>query len=185
MKKPAAILLIAVLFFNWYGYRLLTGYRQQRADRQLEARLNNNDYDESQLIPIKIPVTALTYYEASDEWERIDGEMILGDVAYKYVKRRIHNDSIELLCIRNTAEMQLGEAGNAFFRLVNNLAHLPGQKTTGASDIHKIYTPARLVLRVSPPAGFIGLTQVFVAPVTAPGFPWRMERPPAMQGVPG
>ena len=171
------------MFFNWYGYRLLMGYCQQRADRRLESRIDKNEYDESQLISIKIPVTALSYYESTDEWERIDGEMILGDIAYKYVKRRIHSDSIELLCIRNTTGMQLNEAGNTFFRLVNNLAHFPGQKTSGSPDIQKIYTPAYLVIRVAPPPAVDGLSPVFVSPLPAPGFSRRMERPPATRSV--
>jgi hypothetical protein len=181
LKKLAAITLIAVLVFNWYGYRLLMDYWRQRADNLLENRLDRNDYDESTLLLVKVPVTSLTYYEAADEWERSDGEMILGDVAYKFVKRRVHNDSIELLCIRNTAQMQLGEAGNAFFRLVNNLTHFPGGKTTGQADIHKIFTPGRLAFRIcAPPAKSIA-TPLFPVALLAKGFVQQLERPPVVR----
>lgn len=179
MKRLAAILLIAVLFFNWYGYRLMTGYLQQCADKRLETRLDNNDYDESLLVPVKTQVTALTYYEEADEWERTDGEITLNGIAYKYVKHRIHNDSIELLCIPNTAAIQLSESDNAFFRLVNNLVHLPGQKTAGNTDIQKVYTPSRLLFLTTV---FLTDEQLAVLHRTAPlaaGFILRMERPPA------
>lgn len=172
-------MLIAVLFFNWYGYRLLTGYLQQVAGTTLQTRLDNNDYDESALIPIKIPVSALSYYETTDQWERVDGEMILGNVAYRYVKRRIHNDSIELLCIRNNAEMQLNEAGNAFFRLVNDLTHFPHSKTTGAPDLHKVYTPENLDFRFSLPETAGMPLSGFRIPLLTAGHRRPSERPPA------
>src|SRR5439155_4988660 len=54
LRKIASILLICLLLFNWYGYRFVTNYLQKKADSQLEARLDVNDYDESQLIEIRI-----------------------------------------------------------------------------------------------------------------------------------
>ena len=86
MKKLAAILLVALLFFNWYGYRLITDYMQQRSDAQLEARLDQNDYDESQLIELRVPLN-LPYHNDWTEFERYDGEVEIEGVHYKYVKR--------------------------------------------------------------------------------------------------
>jgi hypothetical protein len=69
-----------------------------KADRELETRLDENRYDESQLISIKVPVTHLSYYNTSDQFERVDGNIEFGGIQYKYVKRRIFNDSLEVLC---------------------------------------------------------------------------------------
>lgn len=127
LKRIAAILLIGILFFNWYGYRILTDYLQSRSDRQLEARLDGNSYDESQLLLIKIPSTHLSYYNSSARFERVDGQIEVGGVQYKYVKRRLYNDSLELLCIPNHSSMQLLTARNTFFQLVNDLQQHNGQ----------------------------------------------------------
>jgi len=153
-------------------------YWRQCADSRLENRLDRNDYDESTLLLVKVPVTSLTYYEATDEWERSDGEMILSDIAYKFVKRRIHNDSIELLCIRNTERMRLGQAGNAFFRLVNNLTHFPGGKSVGNSPIQKIFTPGRLVFCIRPQAANVIEAPLSPSAALAKGFARQLERPP-------
>jgi hypothetical protein len=178
LKKIAAILLIGILFFNWYGYRLLSAYWQQRADRLLEQRLDNEDYDESQLIWLKIPVRTLSYSNPSTEFERIDGEIILDDIAYKYVKRRLCNDSVELLCIRNTTVMQMGQAQNEFFRLVNNLTHFPNSKTHGANEIQKVFSPATLSFPVQAP-GRIGLFLLpLLTPLVQSGYAFSDERPP-------
>jgi hypothetical protein len=127
LKKIAAILLIGILFFNWYGYRLLTACLETRANRQLESRFDNDSYDESQLISIKVPATHLSYYNSSDRFERVDGQIEIAGIQYKYVKRRLFNDSMELLCIPNHTAMQLQKTGDEFFRQVNDIQQHRGQ----------------------------------------------------------
>ena len=85
MRKIAAIFLLGLLLFNWFGYRVLIGYWQERAKIKLEARLDVNDYDESQLISVKVPVTHLAYYNSSASFERVNGSVEILGVQYKYV----------------------------------------------------------------------------------------------------
>ena len=151
MKRVAAILLTGVLFFNWYGYQLLSAYWQQKADQKLVARLDRNDYDESQLISIKIPLTTLSYYNSSTGFERVDGRIDLNGIQYNYVKRRIFKDSLELLCIPNTTAMNLQKVKNDFFRQVNDLQQQTQSKKNNASpvkDLTKDYTPAHMDIAV-------------------------------------
>jgi hypothetical protein len=116
-------LLLAILLFNLIGYRLLTSVLEDRADKQLETALDNNDYNESELISLKIPVAYLPYYNNSSTFERIDGQVEIQGLEYKYVKRRIYNDSLELLCIPNHAAMKFAAANDEFFRFLNDLQH--------------------------------------------------------------
>lgn len=118
---------MGILFFNWYGYQLLSAYWQDRADRRLEAVLDADGYDGSQLISLKVPVSNLSYYNASTQFERVDGQIEVGGIQYKYVKRRLYGDSLELLCVPNRAAMKLQTARNDFFRQVNDLQQESGQ----------------------------------------------------------
>ena len=127
-------MLMGILFFNWYGYQLVSSFLESRADRQLEARLDNNKYDDSQLILIKVASTHLSYYNSSTQFERVDGKIEVGGIEYKYVKRRLYNDSLELLCIPNQTAMGLKSAKNEFFQLVNDLQSHNGQDKK--SDSH-------------------------------------------------
>jgi hypothetical protein len=120
VKKLAAILLIGVFFFNWFGFRLLTDYLQHRADQQLEARLDLNDYDESLLIEMRVPLN-MPYQTQSSGFERIDGEIEIDGIHYKYVKRKIEMGELVLLCLPNHSKMQLESASDNFFQLVNDL----------------------------------------------------------------
>lgn len=109
LRKIATILLLVILLFSLFGYRLLISSLLEKADRDLEVQLNENSYDESQLVAFKVPVTRLSYYNPSDQWERIEGSIEIGNTYYKYVKRRIVDDSLEVLCIPNPKARKLQE----------------------------------------------------------------------------
>lgn len=136
---------MGVLFFNWYGYQLLSNYWQDRAERRLEANLDQNNYDESALISFKIPLTSLSYYNTTPGFERVSGKIDIKGVRYQYVKRRIYGDTLEVLCLPNLTSLKLRTAANDFFRQVNDLQQQSqGKKSSNhsAKDNSKDYRPA-------------------------------------------
>ncbi|HVV03192.1 MAG TPA: hypothetical protein VHC96_03175 [Puia sp.] len=158
MKRIAAILLMGILLFSWYGYELLSSYLEAKADRQLEARLDANRYDESELISIKVPSSHLSYYNSSTQFERVDGQIEVGGVQYKYVKRRLFNDSLELLCIPNHAAMNQQTARNQFFQLVNDLQQHNGQGKKSDHSTSKSFSPTDYETVSSLTVGQLGYT---------------------------
>lgn len=120
LKKIAAIFLIAILFFNWYGYRIVTSILTKDADKQLELRLDNNQYDESQLIELKVPLN-VAYQNDQTDYERHYGEMEIDGKYYTYVKRKIENGYLILKCIPNSSKEQINAAGNDYFKMTNGL----------------------------------------------------------------
>jgi hypothetical protein len=128
MRTVVAALFLSMLLFNWFGYRLVIGLLETQANSELEAQLDENRYDDTQLISIKVPVRYLPYYSNSDEFQRVDGQIEVGGIQYKYVKRRIDHDSLEMLCVPNHKAMQLRTAVNEFFRFSNDL---PREKKPG------------------------------------------------------
>lgn len=133
------MLLLAMLLFNWVGYRLLISFIEGKANAQLEAELDENNYEDAQLITISVPLTKISYYNNSTQFERVDGQMEINGVQYKYVKRRFYNDSAELICIPNKAVMRLLSAKNDFFKVVNDLQHKENKKS--ASGLSKNISP--------------------------------------------
>jgi hypothetical protein len=107
---------LGILLFNWFGYRLLIGYWQEKTQSELEAKLDVSDYDESQLITVKVPVTHLSYYNTSPVFERVNGSIEIGGMQYKYVKRRLYKDSLELLCLPDQGTMKLKATANDFLK---------------------------------------------------------------------
>jgi hypothetical protein len=130
VRKIASILLLGILLFNWVGFRLFSSYLEQKANVQLEVQLDNNNYDDAQLISIKIPAEHVSSYANTSQFERVDGQVEVKGIQYKYVKIRHFNDSLELLCIPNQQVTKLQNAKDDFFKLVNDLQRT-GQSKKG------------------------------------------------------
>jgi len=111
---------MGILLFNLAGYRLLSSFLQVRADVQLQSRVDRRQYDLSQLISVRVPVTHLSYYNNSPEFERVDGRIEIDGVPCEYVERRIFNDSLEFLCLPNQAALKIRMSGDDYFKLVND-----------------------------------------------------------------
>ncbi len=137
MKQLTAIVFLCVFLFNLAGYRLLTQYWQSHENKQLEAKLDKQQYNEKDLISIKTPLT-LPYYTNTSTFERVNGELKIDGVVYKYVKRRIFHDTLEVLCIPNGAKMQLDNVRDDFFKLTADIQTSHSEKKQSASNTIKI-----------------------------------------------
>ena len=106
---------------------------QKQANKQLEVALDNNVYDESELVVLKLAVH-LPYQTSWSSYERYNGEIELNGVKYRYVKRKLANDTLYLKCIPNTKEMKLQTAKNDFFKLTNDLVQNKNPKKADNSS---------------------------------------------------
>ncbi len=120
MRKTAAILLLMLFVFNTIGYKLWFTIAMQQADNKLEASLNNNDYNQEDLFTLTIPIN-LPYQNIATDFERIDGEITVNGETYKYVQRKVANDTMFLQCIRHSAKMELQQQSNDYFGKVNDV----------------------------------------------------------------
>ena len=120
MKKFAAILLIALFLFNLFGYRVLFQYEQQQSDMRLEASLDKQDYSDADLVTIKVPLS-LPYINNQQSFERINGEITVNGKILKYVKRKISDGNLILLCLPDQNKMRIESAKDEFFKYANDL----------------------------------------------------------------
>lgn len=120
MKRIVAIFFLVLFAFNWFGYRLMFDYLQQKTNSTLETLLDAHSYADSELIELKIPVH-LPYQNTWSKSERCDGEIEINGILYKYVKRQLAYDTLYLMCIPNTKKMHLETAKNDFFKRQNGL----------------------------------------------------------------
>jgi hypothetical protein len=127
LRKIAAILLLCLLSFNWFGYKFVTNYLQKKADHQLEARIDMRDYDESQLVEIRIALN-MPYQNNSAGFERQYGEVELNGKTYAYVKRKVEDGYLVLKCIPNEIKQKIKSADNALFTANNGLDQEHGTK---------------------------------------------------------
>jgi hypothetical protein len=118
LRKLAAILLIFILLFNIGGYRVAISLLQTDADRELEALLDNSDYDESELIEIKVALN-MPYQQRFTDYERHYGHIEIDGKSYTYVKKKIEGDVVIFKCIANESKQQLKGIENDLTKAVS------------------------------------------------------------------
>ncbi|HEU0064846.1 MAG TPA: hypothetical protein VFQ58_07435, partial [Flavisolibacter sp.] len=141
----AAFILLLVFSFNLFGYKVLFDYLQHRNDLLLEASLDKNEYNEDDLITIKVPIT-LPYQTDMKDFERIDGEITINGMIYKYVKKKIEQGQLVLKCLPDQQKMQLQTGKDEFFKLANEFAQYNQTKHSN----HKNQSIFRLVVFEAP-----------------------------------
>ncbi|MFT3933594.1 MAG: hypothetical protein QM726_08275 [Chitinophagaceae bacterium] len=127
MKKTIAILLLAVHLFNLGGYSLVFGYLMQRSETQFVQQLDQHIYKETELVEISIPLH-LPYIQNSGEYERIDGTVEDNGIHYNFVKRRIHNDTLYIMCLPNEQKTQLAKGKSNYAGEVNDFNNSKKEK---------------------------------------------------------
>lgn len=146
---------------------------ETEASAELTEQITASRYDENQLISLKVPVTGLAYFNNSKEFEWVDGSIDIQGIRYKYVKRRIYNDTLEVMCIPDAASIRLGEINTAFLRFTNGLSHTGQDKRQGAHTplLHPLspdYYAARQAFQLQhPSAGAAKRKTVAAVPVSS------------------
>ena len=111
LKKLATISLLVLFLFNFFGYRFIFNALQQHASAKLEAELDNNQYNSSELITLHVPLS-MPYLSSSARFERVDGEITLNGKIYHYVERKVDNGELVLKCLPDKEKMTLESAKN-------------------------------------------------------------------------
>lgn len=107
------------MLFNGFGYRIVSNYFDQKASDNLVSLIEENNYNESELVSMKTPIN-LPYYSNSPKFERVDGEMEIEGVIYQYVERRVYNDSIEIRVLPNQDRLHIKNAKESFDKLASD-----------------------------------------------------------------
>jgi hypothetical protein len=100
VKKPAALFLLNIFLFNVVGYYGIYIGLVHKADRTANHEIENNSYDQSQTITIKIPLTLP--YPVQGEFERASGDFEHQGEFYKLVQQKYENDTVYIVCLKNT-----------------------------------------------------------------------------------
>src|SRR5687768_3191288 len=111
-----------MLVFNFCGYRLIFSYLEEKATEKLITKIDAGHYDESSLVEIKIPMQ-LPYYSNWSDYQPYFGETEWEGKKFQFVKRKLANDTLYLLCINDAEKNDLREAKHDFFKSVNSLQH--------------------------------------------------------------
>ncbi|MBS1511286.1 MAG: hypothetical protein JST86_10635 [Bacteroidetes bacterium] len=134
MRKFAAISLLLVFAFNLFGYRLFVSLLVKKADQTLELALDNNRYNDNELISVKKAIH-LPYYNNQKEFTRAYGEVEMNGILYQYVKSRIYNDTLEMMCIPNISKQELLKSKDNFTQVAFDLQKDAAKKSSANNKL--------------------------------------------------
>lgn len=103
-------------------------------DQQFVEIADQQNYRNQDLVELKT-VLHLPYFTSSGDYERIDGEIELEGVHYNYVKRKVSNDTLYLLCLPNEHKTKLY---GSLMRFTEQSMDLPGNKDAKNTTLKKI-----------------------------------------------
>ena len=118
------------------GYRAWFYYAERKADAMLETQLDENRYDENDLVAITVPLDN-PYQIEQKGFERISGEVTLDGTTYKYVKRRVTEGNLIIYCIPDIHKMILKKAGSDYGNAANDLSG--NNKSSSRKSIQKSF----------------------------------------------
>ena len=172
MRKSAAIILLLILLFNMIGYRIWFYYAEQKADMAMESRLDKDQYDVNDLISITVPLDN-PYQLEQRNFQRIDGEFNFQGKNFKYVKRKVTDGKLILLCIPDARKMILKKGKAEYGNAANDLAGT--SKGSSRSGTQKSFSGNDYISQVfrldtSILNGFVN-SKLVSAQVPAPGKP--------------
>ncbi|HVF97750.1 MAG TPA: hypothetical protein VM871_10525 [Flavisolibacter sp.] len=152
---------------------------QDSTAASLETQVDKKQYCDDQLISIKTSLN-LPYYKSSGEFERAYGSITINGKAYEYVKRRVYNDTLEVLCLPNDAKTKLQALGNDIAKTAaNGGTSAPDKKTQAVLKLslpdffQPLKTYAAAFASHTKQAYWFSNTHLLPA-----GFTGRQERPP-------
>src|SRR5436190_173113 len=111
------------MVFNLAGYRWLFSAIEKNATAKLEQKISAGQYSNEQLVEIRIPLN-MPYYSDKD-YEDVYGETDWNGDHYRYVKRKVSDNTLFLLCLPNKEKTSIVNVKNEFTKAVNDI---PGNK---------------------------------------------------------
>jgi hypothetical protein len=111
------------MVFNLAGYRWLFSAIEKNATANLEQKISAGKYSDEQLVEIRIPLN-MPYYSDKD-YEEVYGETDFNGLHYQYVKRKVSDNTLYLLCLPNKDKTSIVKVKNEFTKAVNDI---PGNK---------------------------------------------------------
>lgn len=130
VKKVVTILLLGLLLFNFIGYKLLFYALEKSADNKITAAIDKNNYNDADLITLTVPLS-MPYIQDSKDFERKDGEITLNGKVYHYVKQKISQGNLVLLCLPDEQKTQLQNAKSNYCKLTNEFQDNNSSKKSG------------------------------------------------------
>lgn len=120
LKRSVAIFFLVIFLFNVGGYNLVFWALKANAKRDLLHRLDADAFSSNDAVVLTLPIT-LPYPIHNPGYERTEGEVEYGGEFYRLVKQKVENDTLFIVCIKDSEQKRIQQTMNQYTNLTNNL----------------------------------------------------------------
>lgn len=121
LTKIAAILLLGIHLCCSVCQSAVFNYFINLSDKQVARAIDHAGYNDAELVEIAIPLN-MPYLASHDNYERYDGSIEFNGLHYNYVKRKVSNDTLRLLCIPNEQKTELYSVKNDYAKQLSDVS---------------------------------------------------------------
>lgn len=133
MKKLVTISLLVLFCLNILGYRIVAHYYANQSSYELQVIVDQKKYNESELVHFKMPLNQ-PYIVNTDGYESLEGNMDYKGINYQFVKKRIVNDTLEIVCIPNITRTQIDNNKEDFTKQLADIVNTSTSKKSQGSQ---------------------------------------------------
>jgi hypothetical protein len=109
LKQVTAIFFACLVLLNALGFLGILIGMQYHSGRALESRLDNNEYDPSETVTLKFPMT-VPYQADQQSYERVDGKVEFKGEFFRLVKQKLAKDTLYIVCIKDQDSKRIAAA---------------------------------------------------------------------------
>jgi len=120
VKKLVSITLILILLLNTFGYYGVFLGLQYRNERSIERTLDQNLINDSDAIVVKVPMS-VPYMPDQAGFEKVNGKFEHNGEMYRLVKQRYANDTLTVVCIKDTGHKKINQVWKEYARTFTDL----------------------------------------------------------------
>jgi hypothetical protein len=147
LKKATAIFFACLVLFNALGfYGILVGIQYQ-SGRDLETRLDNEQYDPAETVTLKFPMT-LPYQMDRESYERVDGKVAHKGEFYRLVKQKLAKDTLYIVCIKDSDGKRIAKALSDYVQTYTDKP-ADGKHGVKTFSLIKDFLPTQIALQSS------------------------------------
>lgn len=159
MKRAVAIVVLVSFLFNVVGYYGVYLAMVRHAEIAVNDQIESETYGADQTVTIKIPITLPYTTEAG--FHRAEGDFEHHGEFYKLVKQKYSNDTLYVVCLKNTAHKKAFQVFSDFVKTSTDQS---------SADNHNSKTLVQVIKDFSPVIAQVQVTQREAIDLSTPAF---------------
>lgn len=111
--------MLIIFLFNGIGYYGLFHLVRKQLQADMLTKLDADDYTNKQTVTIKIPLSLPYPLNDHADYERVNGSFRYQGEFYKLVKQKLSDDTLYIVCIRDSEEKRLNAVVTDFIKITH------------------------------------------------------------------